>query len=309
MVNHLTSIIAITGASGLLGRALMMRMSQIPEYNCIGLGFNRAKPPLVKLDLTNEASLVWFLKEYRPNLIIHSAAERRPDVSERDREATDLINVHASRLLFEYAKALNIPVIFISTSYVFDGSSPPYKPDSTPNPLNYYGKTKVEGERLFSSIGVDGCILRLPALYGPVEFLEESSITELAKAAWTGHPLEHDHWAIRYPTHVDEVTQVCSALSSRLLSGGDIEGIYHWSGSEPFTRYQIVTLLADVLGKDPHVFKPLLEPSDTAPRPKDTCLDCSRLEGMFKIKRNQFASFIMECVEGHLMLGSGKRAV
>ena len=92
------------------------------------------------------------------------------------------MNVGVTKALVEAINELNSDretpdhfMVYISTDYVFDGTSPPYKPLDEPNPLNEYGKSKLEGEQVMHHS--EGAILRVPILYGDVEYLKESAVT------------------------------------------------------------------------------------------------------------------------------------
>ena len=84
---------------------------------------------------------------FQPHVIVHCAAERRPDVVENHPDTASQLNVDASGNLAKEAAAIGAFLIYISSDYVFDGTNPPYREEDIPNPLNLYGKTKLEGEK------------------------------------------------------------------------------------------------------------------------------------------------------------------
>jgi S-adenosylmethionine synthetase len=87
------------------------------------------------------------IHDFQSHVVVHCAAERRPDVVESQPDAASQLNVAASGNLATEAAAVGAFLIYISSDYVFDGTNPPYTEEDTPNPLNLYGKTKLEGER------------------------------------------------------------------------------------------------------------------------------------------------------------------
>lgn len=113
----MSSPIAITGASGLLGRAVVAECTK-RDVAVIGLGFTRSAGDLQRLDLTDDAAVARFFAESKPGVVIHCAAERRPDVAERDPEAARVLNVDVpsrlGRLCSENASGL----VYVSTDYV-----------------------------------------------------------------------------------------------------------------------------------------------------------------------------------------------
>ena len=89
------------------------------------------------------------------------------------------LNVTATRALAEAMNEHGGRVLYISTDYVFDGAAPPYKWDDKPNPVNAYGQLKLEGEECVLKACEENVVLRVPVLYGPVEYLGESAVTTL----------------------------------------------------------------------------------------------------------------------------------
>ena len=174
--------VIITGASGLLGRAIMKEFLNSDKWEVLGLAHSRAKNVLRKVDLLDFDESKRVVKEFKPHVLIHSAAERRPDIVENDERTCTKMNVGVTKALVEAINELNSDretpdhfMVYISTDYVFDGTSPPYKPLDEPNPLNKYGKSKLEGEQVMHHS--EGAILRVPILYGDVEYLKESAVT------------------------------------------------------------------------------------------------------------------------------------
>lgn len=117
--------IIITGATGLLGRAVYKRLEENKDFTVVGTGFSRAQPPVEKLNLRNRSDVDLFIETRKPDCIIHCAAERRPDISEADPDASRELNVEVTSYLAEKAGNLGIFMIYISTDYVFDGKNPP----------------------------------------------------------------------------------------------------------------------------------------------------------------------------------------
>ena len=109
-------------------------------------------------------------------------------------------------------------MMYISTDYVFDGSSPPYGEDDQTSPINTYGELKLDGETRTLSANPNHLVLRIPILYGPVEYLAESAVTVLfeklkkqqSENAETN--LEVSDYEIRRPAHVDDIAAICCQL-------------------------------------------------------------------------------------------------
>jgi dTDP-4-dehydrorhamnose reductase len=169
--------VLITGASGLLGRAIKTEFEKVTSWNILGLGYSRLEGGLKKVDLTNDKDLGDIIDEFKPDVLIHSAAERRPDVVGNKVKETEALNIKSTENIAKLMAKTGGFVLYISTDYIFDGLSPPYTTKSKPNPLNKYGTTKLEGERVTMLNTEKYAILRVPILYGEVKFIKESAVT------------------------------------------------------------------------------------------------------------------------------------
>lgn len=291
--------IIVTGATGLLGRAVLAELSRCRDFDALGTGFRRATGDIVRLDLLDAVAVRDLFARERPRAIIHAAAERKPDVSENDPAATRALNVEATRTIADAARSIDAWVVYLSTDYVFDGSSPPYRPDSTPNPLNFYGRSKLEGEEVVRR-AVDHAILRVPILYGPCESLEESAVTVLARILIDGRETKLDHWATRYPTQTTDVAVVCRQLLERREADAGFSGTFHWSGDEAMTKFEMARAIGEACGLAVDRLRPDPNPPSGAPRPRNSHLDCAELERLGIGRRTPFREAIVPILEPFL---------
>lgn len=298
----------VTGATGLLGRPVLRACAAQPGWHVTGASFRRSGPGLERLDLSQTEQIPAFLDRLAPDVIIHAAAERRPDVSEKDPAGTRRLNVGATAALARWAAERGAFVIYISSDYVFDGTTPPYAPESPTHPVNAYGQSKLDGERAVLTAGCDAASLRVPILYGEVESLDESPVTVLAKNMLNARPGERlamEHWATRYPTNTSDVAVVLRQMVERRLADRGFKGIFHWSGSEPMTKYEMALAFAPLLGFDPARLVPdATPPGAGAPRPKDCHLDASALERLGIGRRTPFAAAFPAILAPHLPAGA-----
>ncbi|MDP2436291.1 MAG: SDR family oxidoreductase [archaeon] len=302
--------VLITGATGLLGRALV---TQFADYDVYAQGFTRVaaeddwvrtpartedptcgSKTMVKCDLTDEAQLRALFSKVEPQVIIHSAAERRPDVVEKQDEATRALNVKATEVLAGLASGReDCFLLLISTDYVFDGTQPPYKPNAVPHPLNKYGQSKLDAEKALQASEHHGGILRVPILYGRTADLNESAVTCLIPALLAAHQkgeqAKMDHWGRRFPTLVDDVALVCYQLTERRLRHCSLSGIWHWSGPQAMTKYDMAVALAPMLGLPADFIVPVPEPPSDNIRPQDAQLDTNTLYLMGIGRKTSFA--------------------
>ncbi|KAI0947777.1 hypothetical protein AcW1_009452 [Taiwanofungus camphoratus] len=207
--------VIVTGASGVLGSAVYAAF-KYAGHTVLGLAHSRPTDELKKLDLLDSAEVERVFSEYKPDWVVHCAAERRPDVAEKNPEAARKLNAGLPAHLAQLSKTLKFTLVYISTDYVFDGTSPPYTPSAQTNPVNLYGQTKRDGE--LAVLGVTGSksvVLRVPVLYGPAPANKDTAVNVLLDivADQSGRRYKMDHYATRYPTNVVDVADFLVRLA------------------------------------------------------------------------------------------------
>lgn len=292
--------VAVIGASGLLGRALVDELAQQAGWQVVATTFRRPGSQTVTLDIRDQPAVAQFIGREAPDAVVIAAAERRPDICEHDPALARALNVDAVRTLAAAAQQCGAWVLSISTDYVFDGTHPPYRDDAQPSPLNAYGHSKLEGERALTETTGFGCVLRLPLLYGPIVDWAESAVTSLvpaiaasASASADTKPAVMDAWAVRYPTFTPDVALVIRQMLERHARGEAIRGIVQWSGDEPMTKYEIAIRLAEALQVEARL-TPQHTPTDATPRPHNCHLDSNRLETLGIGRRTPFDTAIRQ---------------
>lgn len=272
--------ILVTGATGMLGRAVMAEAAKDPSLDTTGLCHSRVRDGLVAADLTRVETIAPLLDRLRPDAIIHTAAIRRPDEFAADTQAARRLNVDATEALARWTAAHpGTFLVYLSSDYAFDGTTPPYRPDDPVHPINGYGVSKVEGEDVIRAHVPDrAAILRVPILYGDVETLDESSVTTVLASVLDmrrdAQPRVFDDWAVRYPTHVADVAEILLPLARQHLAG-----TFHWSGPAPLTKFDMAVRVASLVGVDLARLRRSGAPANgSEPRPQDCHLDRSALE-------------------------------
>ncbi|KPV75524.1 uncharacterized protein RHOBADRAFT_44031 [Rhodotorula graminis WP1] len=243
-----------------------------------GTAYSRATADLVKLDLHDGQAVETLLADFKPELVVHCAAERRPDAVESNPEAAKKLNIAVPALLSTLSRSSSHPffLLYISTDYVFDGHAPPagYEPDAETAPTNLYGESKLQGEvETLKGIeaGGKGCVLRVPVLYGKAESHSESAINilvESVRQAAKGEPVKMDNWAKRYPTNVADIARVLVELAEK-SSSTTLPSILHFSAQQEHTKYTIAQLFARLHNPPLELGDNLVRVSD-GPKPGET---------------------------------------
>lgn len=154
-----TMRILITGANGQLGYDVLKRL-ELEGVEC--LGTNRKT-----LDITNEEQVNIVISDFNPDVVIHCAAYTSVDRAEKEQVLCYSVNVLGTKYVAEACKKINAKMVYISTDYVFDGlGDKPFEITSIPNPINYYGQTKYQGELEVQKILDNYFIVRISWVFG-----------------------------------------------------------------------------------------------------------------------------------------------
>jgi len=246
--------IMITGSNGLLGQHLIKLLIETTVHEIIATGRGDSRLPFASaerhkyfsLDVTNGIAVNNFILLHKPNVIIHAAAMTQPDPCEENPVECWNINVTATRFLVDAAKAIDARFIYISTDFVFDGLHGPYKETDEPGPVNYYGSSKLAAEKSVTTSGLQWAIIRTVLVYGNILVGNRSNII-----SWVKENLENnrpikvvsDQW--RTPTYVEDL-----AKGILLVLVKNVTGIYHVSGEQGMSPYDMAVATADYLHLD-----------------------------------------------------------
>lgn len=248
-------------------------------------------PTTVKYDCTKPESLNNFdVESFNPQLIIHCAADVNAERCERNPEKSHLINVQAVKHIAVLAKKLSAGLVYVSSDYVFDGSSGPYCEDDTPCPINVYGKHKLEAENyllgtnLASTLKV--LVLRVTNVYGEdagrnINFV--SRITSVAKntiGCTTTDPTMLRLPADQYATPID-AADIATITEMLVLDGKS--GLYHLASPEYLSRVQLARkVLHQAVGNNVEILPmKTTEMGQAAPRPLKGGLLTSRFQNEY----------------------------
>lgn len=283
--------VIVTGATGLLGRQVVEAFNDV-GWNVIGTGLSRAKPPTIrKVDLLHEEEVVSLFHETRPHVLVHCAAERSPDKCASSPMETKRLNITATRFLAQACACRDIFMIYLSTDYVFPGTpgEAPYAANASPQPPNFYGQTKLDGEHEVLAIPVGkGLVFRVAILYGEVEENKESAVNVLLDSVWNREgktQIEMDHWSVRYPTNTEDVARVLKDVAIKYVNASaedlaKLPRVLQFSAEEEMTKYEICQILAGVLGLPLHHMKPndSNDPNASVRRPYNCHLSTQELK-------------------------------
>ena len=258
--------VLIVGASGFLGRALC----DVPFKGLFRTAAARdPRPPFLgsdclRMDVTDAESVVRAVSQVRPDWIINAAAEAGVDRCERSPDLAHRVNVCGTRNLIRACEDAGVGLVTVSTNYVFDGLSGPYAETDSVNPVNVYGRTKLESEEVVLASSCQGVVVRTAVLYGYRAGCRPNFVTWALESLLRGETVRivTDEWA--NPTFVDEL-----AVFLLGLCRGKFRGVIHFAGPEIMTRFEMVERICRCFDLDTDLVVPVTsrELGLTAPRP------------------------------------------
>lgn len=245
--------ILITGSNGLLGQKLINLLAGKVGYQLLATakGENRlgdiGKSYNYKaLDITNINEVDKIVTDFKPDFIIHTAAMTNVDQCETDKEGCTLLNVSATNYLVQAAEKNNCFFIHLSTDFIFDGTKGPLIEEDAPNPISFYGQSKLDAEKIVIESNLRWAILRTVLVYGIVKDMSRSNIV-----LWVKKSLEDkktinvvdDQW--RTPTLAEDL-----AIGCFLIIEKEAKGIFNISGKDMLTPYEMAMITADFFHLD-----------------------------------------------------------
>ncbi len=261
--------ILVTGASGFLGYTLLKELkNRNVVFGCyhkyiLGLpGIHK-----VRADLTDYQQVSRLIDKTQPDIIFHLAAFSNPNQCEKNPELSYAINVSATRYLTECAKTHQAKLIFTSSDLVFDGNHAPYGEEDKPEPINRYGRQKLEAEQKVLDYK-HATVCRMPLMFGQKSPNSGSFLQPMIQFLKAGQPLN---------LFIDEVRTPLSssrAAEGLMLLASKSEQLIHLSGDTAINRYDFGLLLSEVLGTSKKLIikRQLYEIDFEAPRPADTSM-------------------------------------
>jgi dTDP-4-dehydrorhamnose reductase len=266
--------VLITGSNGLLGQKLISIATSTDSINLIATSKGANRYPLsggysyAEMDISDTSVIEEVVSLYKPDVIINTAAITNVDICHVERALCSEINVEAVRKLIDVCERKQIHLIHLSTDFVFDGLEGPYVEDAEPNPVSYYGTSKLKAESLLKGSKCTWTIIRTVLVYGITENMSRSNIVLWVKDSLeNGKPIKvvDDQW--RTPTLAEDL-----AIGCLLAAEKRAEGIYHISGKDMLTVHGIAESVADFWGLDKSLITPVSSASlnQEAKRPLKT---------------------------------------
>lgn len=252
--------ILITGSNGFIGQKLIDAVLTTEKYKLFALskGSNRHSRlegyQYIDADVCNKKQMTDVISQVKPDVIVHTVAMANVETCEVNPELCNNVNVVPIQIIIELSKIHHFHFIQFSTDFVFNGEDGPYIESDNPNPLNVYGKSKLEAERMIQTSKMNWTIIRTILVYGvPHDSQRSNLILWVKKSLQEGKDIQvvTDHY--RMPTLVEDLTQATLSIIEK-----KVQGVYHISGNELFSVYEVALKVAEVWSLDSSLIHPVL---------------------------------------------------
>ena len=286
----------ITGWQGQLARSLIGQAAGRPEITALAVG----RPAL---DLVARPSILRSLTDHTPDLIVNTAAYTAVDRAETESAAAFALNRDGALMLAEAAAAKGVPIIHVSTDYVFDGAKPsPYLETDATHPINVYGASKLAGEQAVAAANPRHIILRTAWVHSP---FGQNFVKTMLRLAASRPRIGVVADQLGNPTFAPHLADAILDLAIKInhLKSQDIQwGIYHATGAGETTWHGFAEAIfehARALGLPAATADPIPTSSYPTPaaRPLNSQLDCGKLAANFGIRLPGWRAGVETCVQ------------
>lgn len=260
--------ILIVGSNGMLGQRTVEFYLDQKNYELLCLSVEDKsvidEVDYLSCDLADKEKIKKAVYDFCPDSIINVAAYTNVDLSETERELAWKINVKGVEYLAEASRIIDAHLIHISTDYIFDGKNGPYSESALPNPLGYYGRTKLASENALKISGINYTILRTNVLYGTAKNSRPDFVKWVVNKLRNNEQIRIVTDQINNPTFIDDLVQAINQVIEFRKYG-----IYNIGGPEFLSRYDFTLRIADYFKLDKSLIIPIktVELNQPARRP------------------------------------------
>ena len=265
--------ILVIGANGFTGRRILDDLSRNLSYQTTGSSLHDDICPhsgdyrFIRTDICNRQAVEKLFQEVQPDVVINTSALSVPDYCETHHAEADAVNITAVEHLAECCEAGGSRFIHLSTDFVFGGDTDrPYTEEDIPAPVNYYGYTKLEGEKRIAAVCRDYAIVRVVVVYGAALPGQHGNVLQLVANRLRSNEevfVVSDQW--RTPTFVGDLSDGIQRLIENTANG-----IFHICGDECLTIAEIAYQVADYMKLNRTLIHPVTteEMQESTPHPR-----------------------------------------
>ncbi len=287
--------ILVTGKDGQVDTSLQQLGDATPGVEVVRIG-------LPEIDLSRPETLEVPVREARPDVIISSAAYTAVDKAESERGLAEAINADGPGELARLAAELDIPLLHLSTDYVFAGDKDgPYIETDTPGPVSAYGLTKLSGEMAIETTNANHVILRTAWVYSPFGNNFVKTMLRLGETRDEMNVVADQHGC---PTYAPEIARALLAIAQRVVADRDpaLRGIFHLTGQGETTWAgfaEAIFVGAQARGRNPVKVNEIPTSAYPTPakRPANSRLSGEKLFEIYGLKLDPWQVSLDDCLD------------
>lgn len=277
----MTPRLLVTGASGLVGSVVAARARE--DWQVSGV-YHRHPVSLAgvhfhRLDLTDAQEVSTLVRSLKPAAIVHAAAMTDVDQVEHDRQTAEAVNVQATAHLARAVEAVGARMVYVSSDMVLDGERSWYKESDAARPINFYGQTKLAGERQVQELSSNYVVARTALVYGQPVCGDNSASEWLLEALRAGRPVRLFHDQYRTLIWVDSLAEALLELCTI-----DWTGLIHLGGPQRLSRFEFGRKVCKVYSLPDNLLEPVSmdDVEVAAARPRDVSLDTTLARALLR---------------------------
>lgn len=278
--------ILITGGTGLLGKALIETVDSNYEIVATYLGNydveDTHQVKYTKLDTRDKAGYEYLFRDFKPKVVIHTASIGSPDYAEKNKELTWEVNVGGTQNILFICERFDAKFIYISSNGIYDGNKAPYGEKDEAKPINYYGQTKLEGERIVQKARIPYAMVRPILMYGWPHSFERGNIVTFALSK-----LEQCEVVNAYgDVYLNPLFNHSCAEAIWKIVKEEKYDVFNIAGAERVTIYKLIQEAAYVFKLNLDLIKPVQQGffNELVKRPSDTSYKTEKMEKELGIK-------------------------
>ncbi|MFQ6618721.1 MAG: SDR family oxidoreductase [Fidelibacterota bacterium] len=248
--------ILVTGCHGLLGQKVIYEL--IPDYEVLGTGLQKNSFikedsfKYAKMDITDRDEVLRVVRSFSPDVIINTASFTEVDRCEIEKDRCWKVNVGGIEHLLSASRKIGSKIIHISSDYVFDGTKGPYTEADRPNPINYYGKSKLASENILRGENRNYSIIRTIVLYGMGVLKRLNFAVWVIDSLKRGKQIKVVNDQFSNPTLADNLAE-CIRRVIQL----DAEGLFHFGGADLVDRCTFALRIAEYFNLNSDLIEPV----------------------------------------------------
>jgi len=259
--------ILVTGANGFIGCYIVKKLLE-QSHTVIATGKGICRIPFLgdpnfiyaEMDFTDPYSIDAAFEKYQPETVIHCGAMGKPDECEQNQAQAYMVNVEGTVHLLVNAEVFKCFFVFISTDFVFDGMKGMYKEDDERSAVNYYGRTKIDAEDAVMEYAYDWSIVRTVLVYGKPQAGRDNILTIVKNKLERGEEYSVFDDQVRTPTYVEDIAYAVTSIIEKRA-----KGIYHISGGDVLTPYQMAVKTGELFNLNTSLIKKVTEADMSQP--------------------------------------------